>query len=87
MINLLKDEYELAIHDPHVINDDYESFKDASKDASLCLILSDHNQFKNLDYEYLINNMKTPIIFDTKNIIKKVPKEIELYNFGNLYKI
>ncbi|MBX7076079.1 MAG: nucleotide sugar dehydrogenase [Methanobacteriaceae archaeon] len=87
VINLLKDEYELAIHDPHVINDDYESFKDASKDASLCLILSDHNQFKNLDYEYLINNMKTPIIFDTKNIIKKVPKEIELYNFGNLYKI
>jgi UDP-N-acetyl-D-mannosaminuronic acid dehydrogenase len=87
VINLLKDEYELAIHDPHVINDDYESFKDASKDASLCLILSDHNQFKNLDYEYLINNMKTPIIFDTKNIIEKVPKEIELYNFGNLYKI
>ena len=30
--------------------------------------------------------MKTKIIFDTKNIIKDVPEEITLINYGNLYK-
>ena len=30
--------------------------------------------------------MKTGIIFDTKNIIKEVPDEITLINYGNLYK-
>jgi UDP-N-acetyl-D-mannosaminuronic acid dehydrogenase len=85
--NLSDKKYELSIHDPHVINSNYESFEDAIKDASLCLILSDHDQFKKLDYEYIIKNMKNPIIFDTKNIIKEVPEGITLYNFGNLYKI
>ena len=50
------------------------------------LILTDHDQFKNLDYEALSKNMKTGIIFDTKNIIKEVPDEITLINYGNLYK-
>ena len=87
IINLLKNKYTLSIHDPHVENDNYESFEDATRDASLCLILSDHDQFKNLDYDYIFNNMKNPIIFDTKNIIEDVPNNITLYNFGNLYKI
>ena len=87
IINLLKNKYTLSIHDPHVENDNYESFEEATKDASLCLILSDHDQFKNLDYDYIFNNMKNPIIFDTKNIIEDVPNNITLYNFGNLYKI
>lgn len=87
IINLLKNKYTLSIHDPHVENDNFESFEEATKDASLCLILSDHDQFKNLDYDYIFNNMKNPIIFDTKNIIEDVPNNITLYNFGNLYKI
>lgn len=87
IINFLKNKYTLSIHDPHVENDNFESFEEATKDASLCLILSDHDQFKNLDYDYIFNNMKNPIIFDTKNIIEDVPNNITLYNFGNLYKI
>ncbi len=87
IINFLKNKYTLSIHDPHVENDNFESFEEATKDASLCLILSDHDQFKNLDYDYIFKNMKNPIIFDTKNIIEDVPNNITLYNFGNLYKI
>ena len=45
----------------------------------------DHNEFKDLDYDLIKENMKNPIIFDTKNIIKKVPKDIKLYNYGNLF--
>ena len=84
IINHLKNDYEIYIHDPHVKNDEYVSFNEAVKDASLCLILSDHNQFKTLDYEYMSENMEKRIIFDTKNIIENVPENIKLYNFGNL---
>ena len=78
--------YEIAIHDPHFDNPDYFDFDEATKDSSLVLILTDHNQFKDLDYNALIKNMKTKIIFDTKNIIKEVPEGITLINYGNLYK-
>ena len=43
--------------------------------------------FKDLDYNLFIDKMEDSIIFDTKDIIKDVPDEITLFNFGNLYKI
>ena len=82
---LKKDNYEINIWDPHVANDEYVDLNKATKNASLVLILCDHNEFKNLDYDLIKENMKNPIIFDTKNIIKKVPKDIKLYNYGNLF--
>ena len=81
--NLEKD-YEIAIHDPHIDNPDFVSFKDAVIDADLILILCDHNEFKNLDYTIIHENT---IIFDTKNIIYKAPDKIKLYNYGNLYEL
>ena len=78
--------YEIDIHDPHFDNPDYKDFDEATKDSSLVLILTDHNQFKDLDYETMDKNMKTKIIFDTKNIIKDVPEDVTLINYGNLYK-
>ena len=79
----LEKDYEIAIHDPHVKNPDFVSFKEAVNDADLILILCDHNEFKHLDYTLI--NEKT-IIFDTKDIIHKVPSNIKLYNYGNLLK-
>lgn len=78
--------YEIAIHDPHFDNSEYLDFDEAIKDSSLILILTDHDQFKDLDYDLLSKNMKTKIIFDTKNIIKEVPEDFTLINYGNLYK-
>ena len=66
-------------------SEEYVDLNKATKNASLVLILCDHNEFKNLDYDLIKENMKNPIIFDTKNIIKKVPKDIKLYNYGNLF--
>ena len=79
--------YEIAIHDPHITNPDFVSLDEATKDADLILVLCDHDEFKNLDYDLITKNMTNPIIFDTKNIIKEVPNEIKLYNYGNLYKL
>ena len=87
IIAKLSQNYEIAIHDPHIDNPNFVSFDDAVKDANLILVLCDHDEFKHLDYEYIKNSMENPIIFDTKNIIKEVPEEIKLYNFGNLYEL
>ena len=62
-----------------------ETFRCAK--ADLILILCDHNEFKKLDYELILKNMSNPIVFDTKNIIKEVPSEIKLFNYGNLYEL
>ena len=81
--DLTKD-YEISIHDPHISNPNFVSFKEAVTDADLILILCDHNEFKNLDYTLIHEDT---VIFDTKNIIYKVPDKIKLYNYGNLYEL
>ena len=81
--DLTKD-YEISIHDPHISNPNFVSFKEAVTDADLILILCDHNEFKNLDYTLIHEDT---IIFDTKNIIYKVPDKIKLFNYGNLYEL
>ena len=80
-------EYFFAKMSEALSNDDFVSFDEATKDADLILILCDHNEFKNPNYNLISKNMKNPIIFDTKNIISKVPDGIKLYNYGNLYKL
>ena len=87
IIAKLSTNYEISIHDPHIDNPDFVSLDEAVKDADLILVLCDHNEFKNLDYDMIKNNCENPIIFDTKNIIKEVPDEIKLINYGNLYQL
>ena len=87
IIAKLSPNYEIAIHDPHIKNPNFVSLDDATKDADLILVLCDHNEFKDMDYELILKNMSNPIIFDTKNIIKEIPSEIKLFNYGNLYKL
>ena len=87
IIAKLSDDYEIAIHDPHIDNPNFVGFDEAIEDSDLILVLCDHDEFKNLDYNLIKNSMESPIIFDTKNIIKEVPKEIKLFNYGNLYEL
>lgn len=87
IIAKLSTSYDIAIHDPHIDNPDFVSFDEATKDAGLILVLCDHNEFKNLDYDLILKNSENPVIFDTKNIIKEVPSGIKLYNYGNLYEL
>ena len=56
IIAKLENDYEIAIHDPHIKNDNFVSLDEATKDADLILILCDHNDFKNLDYDLIKNN-------------------------------
>ena len=79
--------YEIAIYEPHIERENFVDFNEAIEGSNLILILADHNEFKEMDYESIKDKMETSIIFDTKNILEKVPKGIELYNYGNLYKL
>lgn len=76
---------EIRVYDPH-LEDKSLSFEEALKDSSLILVLTDHDEFKHLDFEKISSLMKKPTIFDTKNIIDKedIPENFTLYNFGNI---
>lgn len=86
IINALKNDYEVRIFDPHVLEKSMD-FNKCIENSSLILILTDHDEFKHLDYHKLIEKMNVPLIFDTKNVIEKyeVPNDIKLFNFGNIY--
>lgn len=86
IISKLKElDYDIGVYDPHVKVEN--NFKEAVKNANLLVILSDHDEFKDLDYDLIKDLMKNAMIFDTKSIIKEVPDNITLYNYGNLYEI
>lgn len=87
IIAKLSPDYEISIHDPHIDNPNFVSLDEAVSAADLILVLCDHNEFKNIDYDLIKSKMEKAIIFDTKNIIKEVLPEIKLYNYGNLYEL
>ena len=88
IISKLSDDYEVRIFDPHIEGSSL-TFEDSLRDSSLLLILTDHDEFKDLDFEKVVSLMKNPVIFDTKNILDKesIPRDVMLYNFGNVSQI
>jgi UDP-N-acetyl-D-mannosaminuronic acid dehydrogenase len=83
--------YKLGIYDPHVQQEQVyfhlSSFEEAVSDAECVLVLTDHNEFKQLDEEKLVSLMKKPVIFDTRNCVKVSNDKVEYFNYGNLYKM
>ena len=83
---LQEESLEVTAYDPHVELDFVEKdIKNATENASLVLILSDHSEFKSFK-ESDFANMKNKIIFDTKNVVKSSFDEVSYFNYGNLYK-
>ena len=78
--------YTVIAYDPHVnlsfVEKDLEA---ALTDSDLVLILTDHNEFKNLDNP-VFEKMRNAQIFDTKNVVQKHAEGVQYINFGNLYK-
>ncbi|PAB58265.1 nucleotide sugar dehydrogenase [Anaeromicrobium sediminis] len=75
IVHILKDKgHNVVLHDPHVCSDEVEilGFNDAIIDSDMILILADHNEFKNMDLRSIEENMSTPYIFDTKNIVQNI---------------
>lgn len=80
-----QDQYEVRAFDPHVkapwVIEDIEA---ATESSDLIVILSDHNEFKKLEWDKL-NGMASKRIFDTKNVVLNPVSDFEYINFGNLY--
>ncbi|MFD0618105.1 nucleotide sugar dehydrogenase [Paenibacillus sp. GCM10027629] len=89
VINLLTNAgYNLSIYDPHVetIDSRFMNLEEATKDSDLILLLTDHSEFKNLDYDLLSDNMVHPLMFDTRNCINpSLYNKMKVFNFGNIY--
>lgn len=79
--------YKVDIFDPHVENAKFVDFETAVKDADLILILTDHNEYKQMDLAAIEKLMRTPVIFDTRNIVKADENSgVTVINYGNIYK-
>ncbi|GAA0137519.1 nucleotide sugar dehydrogenase [Paenibacillus sp. YSY-4.3] len=87
VIEILENKYSnLSIYDPYVTSEEIVSMEEAVKDADLIVVLTDHSEFKEMDHHYLARQMRTPLIFDTKNIIPvNKDSELQVVNFGNSF--
>ena len=79
--------YNVAVFDPHVADESYVTLDEACEDADLILILTDHNEYKTLDYDAVAMKMRTPQLFDTKSIIDYPAQTMRILNYGNLYEM
>ncbi len=77
---------DVVAYDPHVKLEFVEqNFNESIKNSELIIVLSDHNEFKDLSTSDF-KAMNTPQIFDTKNVVKQVPVGVAYMNYGNLYR-
>lgn len=83
---LEESQIELQVFDPHVDNKEYVNLETAVKDSDLVLVLTDHNEYKDMNLKAMANLMRRPVLFDTKNIVApQIGSGLEVINFGNLY--
>ncbi|MBA9039392.1 UDP-N-acetyl-D-mannosaminuronic acid dehydrogenase [Bacillus aryabhattai] len=85
--DLLKAEgkYEIRAFDPHVEQDWVEQdIKEAVRNSDLVLVLTDHNEFKELNWSEL-EGMATKRILDTKNVVANRSDDFSYINYGNLH--
>lgn len=90
VVNLLmeKQNVEVALHDPHVQPSKLPvvSATDAVNNADLILVLTDHQEFKDMDYNALSSKMRHNMVFDTRNcILPEQNKQVQVVNLGNIH--
>ncbi|AOH56789.1 UDP-N-acetyl-D-mannosamine dehydrogenase [Peribacillus muralis] len=89
VVNILMgmEQMEVALHDPHVQSGmlPIVSVEDAVNDADLILVLTDHDEFKVMDYDDLSKLMANKMILDTRNCIDVTKTGVSVANLGNIY--
>jgi len=83
--------YNVDAYDPYVKQEQVDfklsSYEEALNEADIMLILTDHQEFKNMDWNKISAMMRTPNILDAKNIVENNNEHITYYNFGNLFEL
>jgi len=62
----------------------FESWQEAVKGSDACMILTEWNEFRSMDLLQLKNLMKSPIIMDTRNILRMEELEKLGFNYDNV---
>lgn len=85
---LISKGHNVSVFDPHVqqekVSFELSTFEEAVQGAELIVVLTDHDEFKNLNEEMIIDLMQTPQLLDTKNWVKLNSTRINYINFGKL---
>ncbi len=77
--------YEVKAFDPHVDKEWVANDLDSAVFGSdLVVILTDHNEFKVLDWNKF-SSMNNARILDTKNVVSNPSEDVQYINYGNLY--
>ncbi|WP_453993273.1 nucleotide sugar dehydrogenase [Bacillus nitroreducens] len=83
---LQEGKFEVRAYDPHVKADFVmDDIKEAVHSSDLIVVLSDHSEFKKIDWDKL-SKMNHRQVFDTKNVIQNPSVDFDCINYGNLYK-
>lgn len=77
--------YHIAVVDEHIQRPDFVSLDAAIKGADLIVILTDHKEYKDLDYRRIALQMRTPQLFDTRNMLHEEVANLKIINFGNVH--
>lgn len=88
VIRLLREKnYKVIVCDPHVQDESYqlEEINKSVIGADIIIILVGHDEFKNMDIGLLSQSMRTPLIFDAKNILD--PNDCENVKINKLGRI
>lgn len=84
---LLEKGFNIKLYDPLVksINSNYHKYA-SILGSDILLLLVNHNDFVEEDYNMITKLMRTPVIFDATNIIdgSTLSKEVILYNLANI---
>lgn len=88
--HLREEDIDFVAYDPHASRIEFEeqvaSFDEAVNGADLLLILTDHQVFKELDLKSVRKQVKSPVVFDTKNCISRYQWEengFKVYKLGD----
>lgn len=88
IIELLKmQRIDVTVYDPHVNRPECLDLDMAVGGADLIVVLTDHNEYKNMDHKHIAGLMRNAKLFDTRNIIKEQQESgLAVINYGNIYK-
>lgn len=75
---------EVRVHDAHVNGQGYVDFEQAAAGADLVLVLTDHNEYKQMPLDELAQLMRRPMVLDTKHIVPE-GENVPVVHLGNLW--
>lgn len=88
---LLEENFNVSTYDPYIKQEQVSfylsDYNEAIKEADLIVILTDHDEFKYMNWKEIQLAMKNFNVLDTKNCIENPDKQMCYFTFGNLYEL